>query len=161
MSWRALLGALLSSATLSSEFASRMSKNRSPGASFGQGSGRAGDVREAGQRLDSSNKPGPNRPQVPPAMWSEALCAAGKCIAAVRAGFTPTRIELRLSRNGRWEHWIDGFDPSIGSTIGREIMMAGTAARHPFDSSEPDLVAVLENVALVAALKLKTQTDSE
>jgi hypothetical protein len=94
-----------------------------------------------------------------PALWSEALCAAGKCVAAVRAGFVPTRIELHVGRIGWWVHRIDGFDASLGSTIGREIVLAGTTARHLSDFNEPDLAALVENTALMAALKVKTETD--
>jgi hypothetical protein len=124
-----------------------MTKHATPGNDPAMG--RAGRARPKGfaDAFDPRNKPSPNSDQIPPApaLWSEALCAAGKCVVAVFAGFKPTRIELRPSRNGRWAHEITGFATPLGSPIGFAIHMAGTTARHLSDFDEPDVVAAVES----------------
>jgi hypothetical protein len=92
---------------------------------------------------------------------SEALCAAGKCVAAAINGLTPGGVKLWFSQSGRWAHEVDGLDVSPSSVIGRAIVMAGTAARHLSDFDEPDIIAVLENVAVIAGLRITTQRDAQ
>jgi len=93
-------------------------------------------------------------------LWSEAFCAGGKCVAAALGGLNPTRVELWFSQSGRWVHEVDGLDVLPSSVVGRAIVMAGTAARHLSDFDEPDIIAVLENVAVIATLKITSQRDT-
>ena len=111
--------------------------------------------------MDPRDRPRQDKSQTAPspALWSEALCAAGKCVAGALNGIAPAGVRIGFSQRGRWTHEIDGPDISISSTVGREIALAGTAARHLSDFDEPDAVAVLENAALIATSKIKTQDD--
>jgi hypothetical protein len=121
--------------------------------------GQAGADR-LGSRSEPRNKPGANGSQAALALHSEALCAAGCCVAAFLAGFEPTKIELRPSQSGRWLHEVGGVNVEPGSTIGREIFMTGALARRLARSAEPDVIAMLEHVVVAVLFKVETQADA-
>jgi hypothetical protein len=136
-----------------------MINKKLPGTPSFEKGGQAG-ADQLGSRSDSPNIPSPNGSQAPPALQSEALCAAGYCVAAVLAGFKPTGIEMRPRQSGRWLHEVGGINVAPASAIGIEIFMAGTAARYLVDSDEPDVIALLEHMAAGIMLGIETPADA-